>query len=564
MKAIKLNYTDMKTRLILIILGLVQLANAQWVSNYYGNGGVSNVPLSNAHGTAIAVDNNGFCYITGYVDEGNGNGNDVLVVKYDSQTGDTIWTRSFNGSANGDDQGYDITTDNNSNVYIVGTVMNTARSYDIVLLKYSFEGTLLWDVSASGDNIEAEDRGTDLIVDPSGNIYLTGFCTSLDTYTDIITQKYNSSGTLVWSIKEDGDDNLNAKGSGIAINSSGIYVIGYVTSAQTGNDIVLLKYDSNGNLQFISQYNGQGNAEDRAFGIAAEEDNVYIGGYITASASIDCITLKYNSQGSLVWARTYNGEAGEEDKAFGIIVDNTDGSVYITGQTNVVTGNNDYLTIAYSSAGDQQWTASYNGTGNGSDIARAIGIVTNNNNSKSIIVTGFSWGTNNDYDYATIRYNITSGSQQTVSRYSMTLQSNDYSQDVATDSYNNSYVTGYSQLFGNGPTGLSAATTIMYPQFEGSQLETENNQPGNFSLSQNYPNPFNPSTAIKFNIPGGFNVKLIIYDVTGRIVSTLIDQFLASGSYNITFTTNNLSSGIYFYQLTAGPYREVKKMTLVK
>lgn len=555
----------MKTLILLIIFAGSQIANAQWVSNFFGNGGVSNVPLSNAHGTSIAVDGNSYCYITGYVNEGNGTGNNILAVKFNSETGDTIWTRSFNGQSNMDDQGYNITIDNCGDVYIVGTVWNTDRSYDIALLKYSSDGNLVWNVSVSGANIEAEDRGLDLYVDASGNIYITGFCTKLDNYTDIITQKYNSSGTLLWTAEEDGDDNLDSKGSAIAVSSSGVYVTGYITSAQTGKDLVLIKYDDDGNRQFLRQYNGQGNSEDRAFGIVAESDNIFITGYITTSSSVDCITLKYDSQGNFIWEAAYNGEAGEIDKAFGIVVDNTDGKVYITGQTRVVTGNDDYLTICYNQYGQQNWAATYNGPGNGNDIATAIGIVANENNTKSIVVTGYSWGTNNDYDYATVRYNINSGTQQTVNRYSMTQQSNDFAQDIAVDSENNSYVTGYSQLLGgNGPTGLSAATTIMYPQFEGSELVTENNTPKSFSLSQNYPNPFNPSTSIKFNIPGGYNVKLLIYDVTGRIVSTLIDQYLDAGSYNINFTTNNLASGIYFYQLTAGNYREVKKMTLVK
>src|SRR4030095_1146900 len=259
--------------------------------------------------------------ITGYIDEGNGSYNNILVIKYNAETGDTIWTAQFNGESNGNDMGYNIAPDNDGNVYVVGTVWNANRDYEIAILKYNSNGTLLWNVITSGDNIQAEDKGLDLVIDNYGNIYLAGFCTSNDNYTDIITQKYNSSGTLLWSRKEDGDDNLNAKGSAITINSSGIYVLGYVTSAQNGTDIALLKYNSDGELQLTRQYNGSGNAEDKAFGIIADDSYIYIGGYITATGSTDCITLKYGNDGTLIWARSFNGEAGEEDKAFGIVAD---------------------------------------------------------------------------------------------------------------------------------------------------------------------------------------------------------------------------------------------------
>src|SRR4030095_6643052 len=204
----------MKKVFVLLILGFFQLINSQWTSNYSGNG-TSNTSLVNAHGTAIAIDHNGHAYITGYIDEGNGSYNNILVIKYNAETGDTIWTAQFNGESNGNDMGYNIAPDNDGNVYVVGTVWNANRDYEIAILKYNSNGTLLWNVITSGDNIQAEDKGLDLVIDNYGNIYLAGFCTSNDNYTDIITQKYNSSGTLLWSRKEDGDDNLNAKGSAI-------------------------------------------------------------------------------------------------------------------------------------------------------------------------------------------------------------------------------------------------------------------------------------------------------------------------------------------------------------
>ena len=83
-----------------------------------------------------------------------------------------------------------------------------------------------------------------------------------------------------------------------------------------------------------------------------------------------------------------------------------------------------------------------------------------------------------------------------------------------------------------------------------------------FELNQNYPNPFNPMTKIVFTIPHDNHVKIIVYDVLGRELLTLVNEFLTAGSYETTFNASRLSSGIYFYQLTAGMFTDVKKMVL--
>ncbi|MEO8512143.1 MAG: T9SS type A sorting domain-containing protein, partial [Ignavibacteria bacterium] len=88
--------------------------------------------------------------------------------------------------------------------------------------------------------------------------------------------------------------------------------------------------------------------------------------------------------------------------------------------------------------------------------------------------------------------------------------------------------------------------------------------PNYYSLSQNYPNPFNPSTSIKFTMPQGDNVKLVIFDILGREVKTLVNEFRNAGSYEVNFDASSLSSGAYFYRLEAGEFTQTKKMLLVK
>jgi len=95
-------------------------------------------------------------------------------------------------------------------------------------------------------------------------------------------------------------------------------------------------------------------------------------------------------------------------------------------------------------------------------------------------------------------------------------------------------------------------------------ISSTNEAPNSFKLSQNYPNPFNPSTKIKFNLPSSNNVKLTIYDITGKEVTQLVNQELAAGVHTVDFNASNLASGTYIYRIQAGSYVQSKKMILLK
>ena len=94
--------------------------------------------------------------------------------------------------------------------------------------------------------------------------------------------------------------------------------------------------------------------------------------------------------------------------------------------------------------------------------------------------------------------------------------------------------------------------------------QISNEIPASYSLMQNYPNPFNPSTNIRLNAPLSGNVKLVVYDELGREIRVLIDGALQPGIYNIDFDGTGLTSGVYFYKLTAGDFTQTKKMILSK
>ncbi len=123
--------------------------------------------------------------------------------------------------------------------------------------------------------------------------------------------------------------------------------------------------------------------------------------------------------------------------------------------------------------------------------------------------------------------------------------------------------TGTSTLIGN-LTGFSQglATIVPYANIVGGIQK--NTVPDHYALNQNFPNPFNPSTKISFALPEAQNVKLVVHDIMGREVATLVNERRTAGTHQVEFDASSLASGVYFYKIEAGSFTETKKMLLVK
>jgi len=93
---------------------------------------------------------------------------------------------------------------------------------------------------------------------------------------------------------------------------------------------------------------------------------------------------------------------------------------------------------------------------------------------------------------------------------------------------------------------------------------TSSTAPNNYTLYQNYPNPFNPSTNIKFDIPKSGNVRITVYDITGKQIAELLNQNLSPGTYETNWDADGFGSGVYFYSLEAEGFKETRKMLLIK
>jgi hypothetical protein len=93
---------------------------------------------------------------------------------------------------------------------------------------------------------------------------------------------------------------------------------------------------------------------------------------------------------------------------------------------------------------------------------------------------------------------------------------------------------------------------------------TINSNPYEFSLSQNYPNPFNPSTTIRYGLPHRSGVQLTVFNTLGQQVALLQNEELDAGFYQVQFNASGLSSGVYFYRLSAGDFMETKRLLLLR
>lgn len=144
--------------------------------------------------------------------------------------------------------------------------------------------------------------------------------------------------------------------------------------------------------------------------------------------------------------------------------------------------------------------------------------------------------------------------------------------------YHNNWEPNLSGIQVDSLARFSSLTGVLYFSFSNYKLTPrkdadfvgyttdikDNLTPAEFSLSQNYPNPFNPSTAIEFSLPKGENVKLEIFDVLGRSVQTIINEYKEAGNYKVYFNASALPSGMYIYRIDAGAKSSVKKMILMK
>ena len=408
-----------------------------WVARYNGPGNSSDAA------TAMAIDNSGNLYVTGY-SIGSGTYYDYATIKY-SSFGDTLWVRRYNGPGNDLDQAFDLAVDDSGNVYVTGVSVGSATSYDYATIKYSSSGDTLWVRRYNGPG-NLGDGASALAVDDSGNLYVTGWSYDSVTSLDYATIKYSSAGDTLWVRRYNGPGNDYDEATALAVDASGkVYVKGVsYGGGGTYYDYATIKYSSSGDTLWVRRYNGPGNGFDYATALAVDDSgNLYVTGESYGIGTLDdYATIKYSSAGDTLWVRRYNGPGNFDDEANALAVDNS-GNVYVTGVADYscTFGDcyGDYATIKYAPNGDTLWVRRYNGPGNSADEATAMA----GDDSGNVYVTGRSVVSGFNFDYATIKYS-SAGDTLWVRRYNGPGNGEDGARALAVDGSGNVYVTGRS------------------------------------------------------------------------------------------------------------------------
>jgi hypothetical protein len=250
-----------------------------------------------------------------------------------------------------------------------------------------------------------------------------------------------------WVARYNGPGNFTDFAFALAIDDSGnIYVTGQSIGSGSDYDYATIKYYAYGDTAWVRRYNGEANSGDAANALAVDgSGNVYVTGLsIGSGSSYDYATIKYLPNGDTAWVRRYNGPGNSGDLALALAVDDS-GNVYVTGYSFGSGSDADYATIKYLPNGDSAWVRRYNGPGNSGDLALALAV----DDSGNVYVTGYSADISSGYDYATIKYKP-DGDSAWVRRYNGPGDSADNATALAVDDSGNVYVTGYSADISSG------------------------------------------------------------------------------------------------------------------
>jgi len=520
--------------------GVVQ----NWVTYYNGPVDGEDTPYT------IAVDDSGNVYVTGDCNT-DGPYSDYVTIKYDD-TGDTQWIALYDGPGHQSDHALGIALDETGNIYVTGA--STGDIYDdIATIKYNSNGIEQWIVRYDGPGNSA-DYAKAIVVDELGNVYVTGSSIGDEGKYDFVTIKYSNDGVEQWIVRYCGPTSANHSEDIVLDTLGNVYVTGSSWGEGTSRDYATVMYSPEGIEQWVARYDGPANGADYPVGIVLDNlGNTYVTGYSNGvGTGRDCATIKYDSFGEQVWVQRYNNPWDDDDHSYAIAID-INSNIYITGCSKINGVNRDYLTIKYDSEGEEQWAQTYGVPAiDGWDCSEDIAVDSLGN----VYVTGFSWNADYISDIVTIKYN-SDGIEEWVTRFDTPEGSWSGGEAIAINAAGNIYVTGYCA---NISQDYNFAT-IMYStdvNIDTTQYEEFNSN----AILRVSPNPSEGACMLKYSIPTCSDMRIGIYDLSGRLISTLLDSPQESGEHSLLI--EGIPTGVYLCRLQVESGSSTTKFVVIQ
>lgn len=312
-----------------------------WATTYNGSGNSLDA------GSYLVIDVAQNVYVTGASYNASGN-SDFVTVKY-SSNGVQQWASTFDYSANLDDAGIKVAL-KGTNVFINGVVTSSANSYKYSTLTYDqSSGSLMATSVTTLVTTSSVTAVTDFVTDVSGSMFVVGSTYLAGQGLNYFVQKLNSALVTQWTYTYNGASNLDDIPKAVGIDALGnVYLTGYSTISTQGRNITTIKLNSSGIQQWVQTINGTSNGDDEGTDMVIDaSSNIYITGYTNSSAlnKADYYTVKYNSSGTKIWDIQTDGNH-LNDNATNMALDSLN-NVIVTGQSEITTGNFQFLTTKY-------------------------------------------------------------------------------------------------------------------------------------------------------------------------------------------------------------------------
>lgn len=517
----------------------------EWVATYNGVGVGYNTPRKSA------VDKFGNYIVAGSSE--NSADYDYVVLKYNT-SGNLLWSRRYNSPVNRYDYLTDMVLDDSGNIYVTGEsqVEATGGDLDWITIKYKPNGDTAWIRSFEWTG-GGPDEPYSIALDKKNNIFITGFClASSPNGRDMVTAKYNYNGDLQWAKGYSSKNNGSDWGYAVVVDdSNNVYSSGY-GSIPEGNEIVTIKYNSNGDQIWIRKFPTLGGDYLRPVKSAKDKyDNIIVNGYYYPGEQYAFNTIKYNKNGDLLWNRYYKG-AGNLNFCFALCTDSS-ANVYVAGRNTSTGTGNDFLTIKYNQYGDTSWIRiNDGGFEQGDEVHDMIVDIFGN-----VYTTGKTDSLDGTANYLTMKYD-SSGNIKWIKKYGIGVY-NEIPYCISLDNSSNIIVSGNNRITSNN----SAIRTIKYSLI--SDIEFKNLIDNNDTHLSNYPNPFNSESIIKYKILNKGNAAIKIYDSKGGEMQILLKEYKLEGEYELKFDAKNYSSGVYYYSLILNnKILKTNRMLLIK